>query len=399
MISVKKAIHIMAKNVEILGKEEIPLENSNMRVLAKDIEVLIDVPPFDRAAMDGYAIKAEDTSKSSPQNPIYFEVIAEIGAGEVSKVNLNHYKSVKIATGAPMPQGSDAVVMEENVPKINSQIKLTQPVDFNQDVALQGEDLKKGEIILKKGHILSPNQLALVASSGHSKTKAIKKPKVGVIITGNELVDPTTHLEPGMIINSNKYALKGLIEDCMAVPYLSLGEDNLKTIISQLENNINKFDAVITTGGTAISRGDVVVEAVQELGEVLVHGVSVKPGKPFGFGLIEDKPVFMLSGYPVAAAVQFDILVREQILKMQGINLDIKLLECAAGSNVRSTQGKYNVIRGHLEDGTVYPIKTKAGINKSIIQSNCYILTDENTGKVRKGEKCQVLKYKELKIC
>ena len=398
LIPVKNALQII-RNVKItLNKEKICLEEANTRVLAEDIEVLIAVPPFDRSAMDGYAVIAEDTSDASPSNPIYLEVIDEIGAGSVSEHTLSQGKAIKIATGAPMPARSNAVIMEEDTEQMGNKIKITKRVAFNRDVALKGEDLKKGEIILKEGQILGPHHLSVIASSGYNKVKVFKKPKVGVIITGNELVEPAAHLEPGKIPNSNKFALKGVVEESLAVPYVKHCRDDFDTMINELQDYIEKVDVVITTGGTAISKGDVVVSATSKLGKVLVHGVTIKPGKPVGFGVINNKPVFMLSGYPVAAAVQFDIFARNYILKMQNIHKEFDLIKCTAGDDIKSSKGKCNVIRSKLVGDVVYPIKTKAGINKSIVMSNCYIIVDEDTKDIKKGEECSIIKYSSFKV-
>ena len=399
LIPVKNALQII-ENIKITGKKEyIPLEEANTRVLAEDIEVMIDVPPFDRSAMDGYAVIAEDTSTASPSNPLYLEVIDEIGAGSISKYNLTNGQAIRIATGAPMPAGSNAVIMEEDIEHLDNKIKITKSVAFNRDVALKGEDLKKGEIILGEGQILGPHHLSVIASSGYNRVKVFKKPDIGVIITGNELVEPTTELEPGKIPNSNRFALKGIVEESLAVPHIKHCGDDFDSMINELQEYTEKHDVVITTGGTAISKGDVVVDATSRLGEVLFHGVAIKPGKPVGFGVINNKPVFMLSGYPVAAAVQFDIFARNYILKMQNISKKFDLIKCTAGGDIRSAKGKCNIIRAKLEGDTVYPIKTKAGINRSVIMSNCYIFADEDSGNIKKGEKCSVLKYSSLKVC
>ncbi len=398
LISVQKALQII-ENIKItINKEYILLDEANTRVLAEDMEVLVDVPPFDRSAMDGYAVIAEDTSDASSSNPLYLDVIDEIGAGSVSEHTLNHGQAIRIATGAPMPAGSNAVIMEEDTQQTGNKIKITKKVAFNRDVALKGEDLKKGEIILREGQILGPHHLSVIASSGYNKVKVFKKPKIGIIITGNELVEPTTELEPGKIVNSNRFALKGLVEDSHAVPYIKHCSDDLDLMMDELREDIEKYDVVITTGGTAISKGDVVVDATSKLGEVLFHGVAIKPGKPVGFGVVNNKPVFMLSGYPVAAAVQFDIFVRNYILKIQNIHKGFDLIKCTAGDDIRSVEGKCNIIRAKLEGNVVYPIRTKAGINKSIVMSNCYIFADEDAGDIKKGEECSVLKYSSLKV-
>ena len=399
LISVKKATEIIENIKFPLATQNIPLETAYGRVVAEDIRASLDAPPFDRAAMDGYAVRSKDTTQSSTENPVNLEVVDDIGAGESANLKLKPDQAVRIATGAPIPPTADAVIMKEHVEESDFQIKVTGRVTVHQDVALKGEDFHKGELLLNKGQSLNPNQIALLASAGCNHVKVIKKPLIGVINTGNELIEPTNDPEPNMIINSNKYALKGLIEECLAISCQSLSKDNLEDMIRQLKYTLERCDAVITTGGTAISRGDVVLEAVQELGTILLHGVSIKPGKPFGFGIIDGKPIFMLSGYPVAAAVQFDFLVRSTLFKMQGIKFKMNLKEFKLGSDLKSTGGKYTVLRAHLDNETVYPIRTKAGINKSITNSNCYLIIDEHTRKVKKGEICPVLRYKDLKIC
>ncbi len=401
LIPVEEALNIINEVNTEPEKEIISLEEANSRVLAQDVEVLLDVPPFDRAAMDGYAVIADDTMTASESEPVQLHVVGEIGAGSIFSETIRSGEALRIATGAPMPHGADAVVMQEQVELEEDEILIKSPLKLHKDVALQGEDIKAGEIILKKNKLLGPHHVALIASAGHKTVEVFKKPDVGVIITGSELTEPSDHLEPGKIINSNRYALKGLLEDTLSVPHIIQCPDDMKTLLQMMEDALKRYDAVITTGGTAVSKGDLSIDAVAELGEVLIHGVAAKPGKPVGFGVAMGKPVFMLSGYPVAAAVQYDSFVRQYLLKMQKINKKFDLIECTAGDDIRSSRGKRNIIRAdfHEDEGMVYPIKTKAGINKSIVLSNCYIVAEEGVGQIRKGEKCKVMKYSSLKVC
>ncbi len=400
LLSVEKTLEIILNFKITPEKEIINLEDGNSRVLAQEIKSLMNVPPFDRSAMDGYALLADDTSRASNSKPKYLELVDEIGAGEVSNHILKSGEAIRIATGGQMPVGADAVVMEEDVEELNGKIRILSPLKFNSDVALEGEDLKKDDLILLEGQILGPHHLSLIASAGYANIEVFKKPRIGVIITGNELVEPSTNLKPGMIINSNKYALKGVIEDSVAIPYIIQCPDNREQLMREVENMVDKYDAVITTGGTALSKGDLIVDVVEQLGNVPVHGVSIKPGKPFGLGVIKETPVFMLSGYPVAVAVQYDIFVRKFILKMQNLDKKFDLIKAVAGEDVRSSPDKYNVIRANFkeEESVVYPLRTKAGINKSILMSNSYIIAQEGIGKVKKGEKCLVLNYSTLKV-
>ncbi len=401
MLSVQKTREIIEKFKITVEKEIIDLKDGNSRVLAQEIIVMIDVPPFNRSAMDGYAVIANDVSTASESNPKYLKVVDEVGAGRISNHHLKSGEAIQIATGAQMPSGADAIIMEEDIKSSEGKIIVVSPVSYNNDVALLGEDLKKDESILSEGQILGPHLLSVIASAGYKEIRVYKKPQIGVIITGNELVEPSIDIKPGMIINSNKYALNGVIEDSWAVSHVEQCQDNREKLMNDVVEAVKKYDAVITTGGTAISKGDLIVGIIEELGEVPVHGVSMKPGKPFGFGIIDKTPVFMLSGYPVAVAVQFDMFVRNFILKLQNIHKTINTITAIAGENVRSSPDKYNVIRADFKenDGVVYPIQTKAGINKSILMSNCYIIAEECVGKIKKGDECRILKYSSLKVC
>ena len=325
MLKVQKTQEIIEKFEFTVEKEIIDLKYGNSRVLAQEIIVMVNVPPFNRSAMDGYAVIADDVSNVSESNPKYLKVVDAVSAGDISNHNLKSGEAIQIATGAQMPSGATAIIMEENVECVNEEIKVTSPVSYNNDVALLGEDLKKGELILLKGQILSAHHLSVIASAGYKEIEVYKKPNIGVIITGNELVEPSIDLKPGMIINSNRYALKGVIEDSRAESHIVQCPDDREKLMDEVVEAVKKYDAVITTGGTAISKGDLIVGIIEELGEVLVHGVSIKPGKPFGFGIINETPIFMLSGYPVAVAVQYDIFVRNFILKLQNIFKEFNL--------------------------------------------------------------------------
>ena len=401
MLNAEKTRELIEEFKITVEKEIIDLKDGNSRILAQEIIVMVDVPPFNRSAMDGYAIIADDVSTTSESNPKYLEIVDEVGAGSISNHHLKLGEAIQIATGAQMPSGADAIIMEEDIESYNGKIKVESPVSYNNDVALIGEDLKKGEIILSEGQILGPHHLSVIASAGYKEITVFKKPDIGVIITGNELVEPSINIKPGMIINSNKYALYGVIEDSKAVSYVKQCPDNKEELMNHVIEAVKKYDAVITTGGTAISKGDLIVGIVEELGEVRVHGVSMKPGKPFGFGIVDKTPVFMLSGYPVAVAVQYDMFVRNFILKLQNIHKKMDMITVIAGENVKSSPDKYNVIRANFkeDEGIVYPIRTKAGINKSVLMSNCYIIAEEGVGMIKKGEKCNILKYSSLKVC
>jgi molybdopterin molybdotransferase len=210
---------------------------------------------------------------------------------------------------------------------------------------------------------------------------------------------PGQKIEDAQIVNSNYFTLKALVESTLAIPVVTHCMDDKEMVKGQIEQFLKLCDVIITTGGTAISKGDVVVDAVEEMGEVLIHGVSLRPGKPFGFGIINDIPIFMLSGYPVASMVQFDVFVREYFLKIQNIERKTEKVKKIASRKIASTLGRTDYIRAKTEGDHVYPLKIKgSGIIRSMVESNSYIIIPENVEGVGKGEECNVLLYHSLKV-
>jgi len=399
LMSIKKALNLIKNYSKTLKTENISLEKAFNRVLAVDIKSLHDSPPFDRSAMDGYAIKAEDTFGHSETNPADLIIVDQVGAGENSSVEVNPSEAVKIATGAPIPKGANAVVMEEYTHSKGNKLEVAATLTPGENVSFKGEDIKKGEIVLKKGRVLRPQDLGIIASAGYAEVEVFKKPVITVITTGNELVKPTENLKMAQIINSNHYTLKSLVESTLATPKMVHCGDDEKLLSNKIEKALKKSDAIITTGGTAISKGDVVVDAVNNLGNVIIHGVAVRPGKPFGFGLINEKPIFMLSGYPVAAMVQYDVFVRSFILKMQNISWKPQKVKKIAAKKIPSTLGRTDLIRAKTENKFVYPIMTKgSGIIRSMIDSNSYIYIEENVEGIPEGEECEVILYDSFKV-
>ncbi|MEN4006540.1 MAG: molybdopterin molybdotransferase MoeA [Methanobacteriaceae archaeon] len=396
---VKDALSII-NSIEVrIDIQSISLEDSYNRVLAEDLEALFDSPLFKRSAMDGYALKAEDTFGFSDSNPAYLKIVDRIAAGEKSRVALKKGEAVKIATGAPIPQGADGVVMEEYTYEQDDNLEVLTSIAPGENVSPAAEDFKKGDIILKSPKHLRPQDVGIITSAGYDKIKVFKKPEIGIITTGNELVMPGASIEDAQIVNSNYFTLKALVESVLAIPHLTHAQDERELIKEKIHEFIKSCDVVITTGGTAVSYGDVVVDVVDEIGEVLIHGVSLRPGKPFGFGVIDKKPVFMLSGYPVAAMVQFDVFVRDYLLKIQNIYRTPQLIKKIVSKKIASTLGRTDYIRAKIDGNRVHPLKIKgSGIIRSMVESDSYIIIEENLEGIGEGEECDVLPYDSLNI-
>ena len=394
LIPVSDAKKIVMNRMKTTEMELINLDEGYRRITARDIISILNSPPFDRSAMDGFAIRAEDTFGHSQTNPVQLKIIDHIGAGQISKMELKKNEAIKIATGAPIPRGSNSVVMEEYTQECNDLLEVEMSVTPGENVSLKGEDFKMEDLILNNGKYLRPQELAIIASAGYEQVSVYEKPKVAVIITGSELIMPKRELNGAEVINSNHYTTKALVENSLAIPDLFHCLDDAIMLEKLFIKTMKDYDAIITTGGTAISKGDVVVDVANRIGEVLIHGVSMRPGKPFAFALINEKPVFMLSGFPVAAMVQYDIFVRAGLLKMQGLERESLIIEKKTAKKVPSTLGRTDYIRARMDGSLVWPLKIKgSGILRTMVESDCYIIIPENSEGIAAGDKCKILPY------
>ncbi len=399
LMPVKKAKKIIHSSLKKVGVENISLEDAHRRVLSEKIISMLNSPPFERSAMDGYAIRAEDTFGFSETNPEELKIIDRIGAGQVSNKIVKNCEAVKIATGAPIPEGANSVVMEEYTLAKGDILEVEMTVKPGENISYMGEDFKEEDIVLREGKILRPQDLAIIASAGYSHVNVFKKPKVAVVTTGNELVMPRPDIKGAEIINSNHYMFKAMVESALSISSVVHCFDSHNLVEDEFERLLETHDVLISTGGTAISKGDVVVDVTEKIGKVMIHGIALRPGKPFGFGIIHDKPIFMLSGYPVAAIVQADVFVRDYLYKMQGIENEPRVIHKIATRKIPSSLGRTDYIRAETHGSMVRPLKIKgSGMIRSIVESNAYIVIEENLEGIGEGEECDVILYDSLSV-
>jgi molybdenum cofactor synthesis domain-containing protein len=398
---VDKALRMLLENVKISGKEEVRFYEALKRVLAEDVIAERDNPPFNRAAMDGYAVKGENTFGASQTNPIYFKVVGEVSTGVESQLEVKDFEAVKIMTGGVMPEGSDAVVMFEYTTKLEGEIEVLRPVTPGKNVSLKGEDVKRGEVLLKKGRVIKPHDIGILAAIGKTEIKVYKKPRVAIISTGDELVEPSEKLRAGEIYDVNSYALSSLVEINSGVAKrIGIVRDNYKELKTAL-NKALKYDMILISGATSVGKRDVIPKIVGELGKILVHGVPMRPGEPTGFGLVKDKPVFMLPGYPVAAIVGFETFVRPALQKMQGreISNPYPQVKATLKRKIASELGRRDFVRVRLEKSAddklfVEPIRTSgSGIISSVVRADGFVIVPESTEGLEKGERVVVNVY------
>ncbi len=378
--------------------EEVSLAEAYGRVLACDILANIDVPPFDRATMDGYAVKAKDTFYADEENPVELKVIDYIPAGDSRRIEIKDKECVGIATGAPLPKGANAVVMVEFTEKKGRKIKIYKPVAPGENVMAAGSDIMRGEIVLRKGTFLSPRETALLAALGITKVKVYRKPKVAIISTGNEIVSPGEKLAFGKIYDVNARSLIDAVkENGGEAEYLGIIRDNPEELYNMLKEALN-YDIILTSGGTSAGVGDLSYKVIDQLGEpgVIVHGIAIKPGKPAVIGVVNNKPIFGLPGYPTSCMIIFNVFVAPLLRKLSGLpEAERKRLKARAATRLYSARGRreymlVNLVESYDKSYSAYPILTGSGAITTLAYADGYIEIPENVEYIDADEEVEV---------
>lgn len=375
MIPYEQARKLVIEKAAVLGQEAVTLDEALGRVAARDIRSKINVPPFRNSAMDGYAIRSEDTKRDTGKggaNYISLKLVAAQPAGDYFRKKIRSRETLKVMTGAPVPAGAEAVVPLEEVERQGSQILIKRQIKPGENIREAGEDVKKGEIIIRQGSVLKTPELGLLAACGFNQVSVYRRPAVAVIITGNELCEPGERLQPGKIYNSNAVILKALLKSS-GVELVSLEkvEDSLKFLISALKRAVKKADLIITTGGVSVGDYDLVKEALEKISaRKIFWQVAQKPAKPLAFYFLRQgqKPrwFFGLPGNPGAVMIAFEEYVRPLIKKVSGHeNFWPVEIEASLTGPVKKKAGRLNFLRVNLENKNGEWLATPLGKQES----------------------------------
>lgn len=325
-ITVEEGVRLLCREAPLPQEESVPLPDCDGRVLARDLLAPESVPPFARSPYDGYALRAADTVPASEQTPVTLSILEEVPAGHAPRFAVGPGQATKILTGAPIPEGADLVVMYEETTFTDQQVTLTRSYPSGKNVVPVGEDILEGQLVAKKGTLLSPATLGLLAGLGFTQLPVYRRPVVGLISTGDELVGLGEALTPGKIRNSSVYALKAYLERLGAQVQLhGIVGDDAGAIAQRVQQAAASADLVITTGGVSVGDYDLVGQAMQQLdARVLFWKVKMKPGSALLASCYQGKPVLSLSGNPASAAVSFFLLGITLLRTMAG-RTDIQL--------------------------------------------------------------------------
>lgn len=374
LISFNEAKKIIMENTKEMERvEKVNILNAVSRVLAENIVAPFDVPGFKRASMDGYAVMAKDTYNASLQNPKKLKVVGKIFAGEKAKIEIKEGECIQIATGAPLPKNADAVVIVEDTSKEGDYVNIYKPVYPGANVSLPDSDVKKGELILKKGELLTPPKIGVLASLGIEKVKVYEKPKVKIFPTGKEIVKLGEELDYGKIYDINSYTLATLLINEGAKPIINdIVEDDEEAIEEAIGRAIDA-DYIIFSGGSSIGERDLLAKVIKKKGELLFHGIAVKPGKPTICGKIDSTLIFGMPGYPTSCLTNAYVLLLPSIKKMARLPFEIKKVKAKLAQNILSTIGRYQIYPVKVENGIAYPVFKESGAITSLSKANGYI--------------------------
>jgi molybdenum cofactor synthesis domain-containing protein len=395
---VSEALNAIISEIKPLKSELIHVKDGLNRVLVDDIVARYDVPMFDRSAMDGFAIRSEDSFGASVTDPVYLKIAGRIEIGTIPDIEIHAGEAAQIMTGAAIPKGSDAVVKVEDTREHGNTIEVIKSYPPRKNVSLRGEDVRQGEVILKQGHLLHPHDIGIIIASGHDRIEVFCKPKVSIISTGSELIEPGEQLEPGKIFDVNNATLSSLVSHFHSIPFFTRRvKDDRDELLQTLEKVIEQTDVIVFSGGSSVGEHDIIDEVIQHKGRLLVQGVAMRPGAPTLIGILDKKPVFGLPGSPVAAMISFDVFVRPTLQLLLGMTpYDPKpIIKAILKRSIPSEVGRRDFARVRLlrENDELYAELLRvrgSGIISTLVKADGIIEVPEEREGLSKGETVNV---------
>jgi molybdenum cofactor synthesis domain-containing protein len=360
-------------------------------VLAADQVSTLDVPPFSRAAMDGYAVRADDTFGTSRAEPITLRCIERIFTGEVPSHALQPGDCAEIATGAPMPAGADAVVMVEESDAAGDQVRIFTPVYPKQNVGRQGADIQQGQTVLHDGDLLTPSKVGVLAALGATDVAVYARPRVAILSTGNEIVAPGNTLAPGQIYDINRFTVAALVGQHGGIPVAYRSAADTIDDLSRAIDECLQDDVLVFSGGSSVGERDLILDALAARGEVLFHGIAVKPGKPMAFGRVDGRLFFGLPGYPTSCLTNTYALLVPALRAIARLPAwSPRTITVPLGARIVSTTGRHQFYTVRIENGVAMPAFKSSGDITSMSRADGYIEIPEHTDIVEKDELVEV---------
>ena len=399
-LSVDEHLALILDRIEELPAYDQPLLETAGLPVVEDIVSPLSLPNFDNSAMDGYAVVFRDVAEAGPDRPVHLPVVGEIAAGKTSIYAMSPGTAVRIMTGAPIPTGCNAVVPVEHTDNGVAAVQINQAPSEGQHIRRAGEDVRKGDVLLRAGDRLDARKVGLLASVGIGRVTTRPRPRVVIMSTGSELVEPGESLARDSIYDSNSFLLAAAARQAGAIAYrVTAAPDDPETFLEALSDQLVRADVVVTSGGVSKGTHDVVKEALIQTGTVAFHEVAMQPGKPQGFGVIgeDETPIFTLPGNPVSAYVSFELFVVPALRKMMGRTpFNRTLVRATLTEPLTSIKGKRQFLRGAFEakvgGSTVTPVGGAGShLLGGLSQANALIVLGEDVAGAAAGSDVPVL--------
>jgi len=376
----------------IVRTERVPLDAAAGRVAAADVMSPIDVPPFARSAMDGYAVIAADTSGSARATPARLRVVDRIYTGQPSSVTIERGTCAEIATGAPLPAGADAVVMVEETAKSGDMdVDVFAAATAGQNIGHRGADITSGDRVVGGGDLLTPSRVGAVAAIGGVDVEVYARPRVAILSTGNEVVDPGQPLPPGHVYDVNRFTLGAIVSAHGGVPESHRpAQDTVEALLASLDA-CAQADLIVFSGGSSVGERDLVVDAIAARGEMIFHGIAVRPGKPTAFALVAGTPFFGMPGNPTSCLSNAYILLVPFLRAMARLPTHVpRTIEVPLGRRIVSAANRHQFYTVRLRDGVAHPAFKGSGDITSLSQADGFIEIASDRSVVEEGATVRV---------
>jgi molybdopterin molybdotransferase len=390
--SLEEALGIIRTIAPPPGEEEIPLGEALHRVLVRDMVAREDIPGFARTTVDGYAVRAADTAGASEGIPAILRVAGEVAMGREPAGPLAAGEGFSLPTGAMLPPGADAAVMVEHTERIGEEVLVKSPVAPGENVILRAEDFARGSVILPRGRLLSPRDTGILAAAGYERIAVYRKPAVGIISTGNELVPVGSVPGPGQVRDANGPMCAAFAGElgCRPVRY-GIIRDDRNALGRALDRAAGECDAVLLSGGSSKDVRDLAASIIAEKGEVLVHGIGIAPGKPTIIGRAGGRPVLGLPGHPASAYVILHALAGPLLSAMSGLTREERRVTAVLSENIPSRKGRVEFVRVKLDGGKALPCFGKSGLLNTFAGSDGLVKVPAESEGIEAGETVEVI--------
>ena len=394
---VESVTRLIDERVRTLSRETVPILEAGDRVLARDATAMVDVPAFRRAAMDGYAVVADDTFGATPTDPRPLRVVGESMPGRAATVEVGPGICVRIMTGAPVPDGADAVVPFEQTERTDETVRVTAAVTPAKNVGDIGEDISRGTVVLRAGRRLKPQDVGVLASLGFAQVSVVRQPRVALLVTGDELLPPGTMPKGHAIVDSNTPMLVCLVRRDGGTPRTGpIVKDDRAALADALRAAVADADAVLLSGGSSVGVEDHGPGLVRELGELPVHGIAMRPSSPAGVGFIAEKPVFLLPGNPVSCLCAYDFFAGRAVRRLAGRHpgWPHMVVRMPLQRKIASEIGRTDYVRVRIEHEEVVPLAIRgAAILSSTTRAHGFVIVKKDAEGYAEGAPVSVFLY------